>query len=131
MTRVRAKTLPRAGDSGPQWPETPGLVAQTASFQEGAINTPLIYSYQLSSSSIQCTSRSTFKSSPNLRFLPIHPPNSLILGGLKEKAPIYIFTKPFFISPSFTWDRKSTRLNSSHSGTAPETPDMAGDSGPT
>jgi len=31
----------------------------------------------------------------------VHP-NSLILGGLKEKAPIYNFTKPFFISPSFT-----------------------------
>jgi len=30
-------------------------------------------------------------------------PNSLIFGGLKEKAPIYNFTKPFFISPSFTW----------------------------
>jgi hypothetical protein len=29
-------------------------------------------------------------------------PNSLILGGLKEKARIYIFTKRFFISPSFT-----------------------------
>ena len=29
-------------------------------------------------------------------------PNSLIFGGLKEKAPIYIFTKPFFIPPSFT-----------------------------
>ena len=25
-------------------------------------------------------------------------PNSLIFGGLKEKAPIYNFTKPFFIS---------------------------------
>ena len=27
--------------------------------------------------------------------------NSLIFGGLKEKAPIYIFTKQFSISPSF------------------------------
>jgi len=29
-------------------------------------------------------------------------PNSLIFGGLKEKARIYYFTKAFFISPSFT-----------------------------
>ena len=29
-------------------------------------------------------------------------PNSLKFGGLKEKAPIYIFTKPFIFSPSFT-----------------------------
>ena len=28
-------------------------------------------------------------------------PNSLILGGLKEKAPIYNSTEQFFISPSF------------------------------
>ena len=31
----------------------------------------------------------------------IHPIKP-IFGGLKEKAPIYIFTKLFFISPSFT-----------------------------
>ena len=29
-------------------------------------------------------------------------PNSLFFGGLKEKHRIYNFTKPFFISPSFT-----------------------------
>ena len=29
-------------------------------------------------------------------------PISLIFGGLKEKHRIYNFTKPFFISPSFT-----------------------------
>ena len=29
-------------------------------------------------------------------------PKQLIFGGLKEKHLIYIFTKPFFISPSFT-----------------------------
>ena len=26
-----------------------------------------------------------------------------MFGGLKEKPSIYIFTRPFFISPSFTW----------------------------
>ena len=79
------------GISGP-------LFLQRAEFLEG---------YKYPSSYLQLRSSPRFLSPPLLQahFFDISQslhPNSLIFGGLKEKARIYIFTKQFFISPSFT-----------------------------
>ena len=94
----------QAGSSGPR-PEFPvhntGIsgpaLFQRPDFLEG-YKYPSTYLGTLSS----CNSLSSLKAKAQIEEISqfLHR-NSLIFGGLKEKTRIYIFTKPFFISPSF------------------------------
>ena len=78
---------PQAGDSGPQRPETPGLVALTASFFVGGYKYPPPTSPPTSSSSIQGIEVNHYLSSPNLRFLPILPPKCVDLWRIEGEGP--------------------------------------------
>ena len=64
----------------------------------GGINTPPPTSEEVARRNIKIQHCCKLK---NHQISQSNHPNSLIFGGLKEKAPIYIFTKQISISPSF------------------------------
>jgi hypothetical protein len=74
--------------------------AANGQFLGRAINTPLTPSRTTSSLTLSLLN---FKKAQIIKISQSLHPNSLILGGLKEKAPIYYFTEAIYISSPFTW----------------------------